>query len=139
GCQEAQRMGAAIARYEALLRAMITASGGVVFKTVGDAIYAAFASALDAVRAAVDGQQAIAAEAWDTSTALQVRMALHSGVVEVRGGDYFGLQLSRIVRLLAAGHGGQIPPPQATQRCVPGRAGADVALASLARVHSQQP
>src|SRR5262249_48006359 len=41
--------GAAIARHEAILRAVIQASGGVVFKTVGDAIYAAFASALDAV------------------------------------------------------------------------------------------
>src|SRR5262245_14636805 len=85
--QNLQTMGAAVARHEALLRAVITASGGVVFKTVGDAIYTAFASALDAVRAAVEGQHAIAAEAWDTSTALRVRMALHSGVVEVRQGD----------------------------------------------------
>jgi class 3 adenylate cyclase len=116
--QNAQTMGVALARLEALLRAVITASGGVVFKTVGDAIYAAFASALDAVRAAVEGQRAIAAEPWDTSTALHVRMALHSGVVEVRQGDYFGLQLSRIARLLAAGHGGQILLSQATQELV---------------------
>src|SRR5262249_31723785 len=85
--QDPQRMGAAIARDEAILRAVIAASGGVVFKTVGDALYAAFASALDAVRAAVAGQHAIAAETWDTSTALHVRMALHSGVVEERNGD----------------------------------------------------
>ena len=94
---------------------MITATGGVVFKTVGDAIYAAFASALDAVRAAVDGQRAIAAEPWNTTTPLHVRMALHSGVVEERNGDYFGLPLSRIARLLAAGHGGQIVLSQTTQ------------------------
>src|SRR5262245_62768669 len=98
----------AILRHEALLREAIMESSGVVFKTVGDALYAAFASALDAVRAAVEGQWAIAAEPWDTRPALHVRMALHSGVVEVRNGDYFGLQLSRIARLLAAGHGGQI-------------------------------
>src|SRR5262245_9472640 len=48
-----QTMGATIARHEAILRQAITASGGVVFKTAGDAIYAAFASALDAVYAAV--------------------------------------------------------------------------------------
>src|SRR5262245_61197501 len=54
--QNAQTMGAAIARHEAILRAVIMAAGGVVFKTVGDAIHAAFASALDAVRAAVEGQ-----------------------------------------------------------------------------------
>ena len=97
---------------------VITASSGVVFKTVGDAIYAAFASALDAVRAAVDGQQAVAAEPLDTRTPLQVRMALHSGVVEARDGDYFGLPLSRIARLLAAGHGGQILLSQTTQELV---------------------
>ena len=38
--------------------------------------------------------------AWETSTPLQVRMALHSGVVEQRNGDYFGLPLSRTARLL---------------------------------------
>ncbi|MFL5803639.1 MAG: AAA family ATPase, partial [Roseiflexaceae bacterium] len=116
--QNAQTMGAAVARHEAILRAVITAAGGVVFKTLGDAVYAAFASALDAVRAAVDGQRAIAAEPWDVATPLHVRMALHSGVVEERNGDYFGLPLSRIARILAAGHGGQIVLSQATQELV---------------------
>jgi predicted ATPase/class 3 adenylate cyclase len=116
--QYSQTMGPAIARHETLLRAVIMASGGVVFKTVGDAIYAAFASALDAVQAAVAGQQAIEAEPWDTTTTLHVRMALHSGVVEKRNGDYFGLPLSRIARLLAAGHGGQILLSQTTQDLV---------------------
>jgi predicted ATPase/class 3 adenylate cyclase len=116
--QNPQTMGPAIARHEAILREVITTAGGVVFKTVGDAIYTAFASALDAVRAAVEGQHAIAAEPWGTSTALRVRMALHSGVVEERGGDYFGLPLSRIARILDAGHGGQILLSQATVELV---------------------
>jgi predicted ATPase len=101
-------MGACVARHEALLREAITAAGGVVFKTVGDAVYAAFASALDAVSAAVAGQRALSTEAWNLSSPLLIRMALHSGVVEARGGDYLGLPLSRVARLLAAGHGGQI-------------------------------
>src|SRR5262245_24493796 len=41
--QNPQTMGAALARHESILRAVIPASGGVVFKTVGDAIYTAFA------------------------------------------------------------------------------------------------
>ncbi|HJZ49315.1 MAG TPA: AAA family ATPase, partial [Roseiflexaceae bacterium] len=131
--QNAQTMGAAIARHEALLRAVITASGGVVFKTVGDAIYTAFASALDAVRAALEGQRAIAAEPWDTATALRVRMALHSGVVEERQGDYFGLPLSRIARLLAAGHGGQILLSQATQELVREQLAPELTLRHLGR------
>src|SRR5262245_59274650 len=131
--QNPQTMGAAIARHEALLRAVITASGGVVFKTVGDAIHAAFASALDAVQAAVEGRQAIAAEPWGTSTALRVRMALHSGVVEARQGDYFGLPLSRIARLLAAGHGGQILLSQATVELVREQLAPELTLRHLGR------
>src|SRR5262249_183486 len=110
-----QTMGPAIARHEAILRDVIAHAGGVVFKTVGDARYAAFASALDAVQAAVDGQHALATESWGTTSPLRVRMALHSGVVVERGGDYFGLPLSRIARLLAAGHGGQILLSQTAQ------------------------
>src|SRR5262249_5586286 len=131
--QNPQGMGAAIARQEAILREAMTAVGGVVFKTVGDAIYAAFGSALDAVQAAVEGQHAIAAEAWDTSTPLQVRMALHSGVVEERGGDYFGLPLSRIARLLAAGHGGQILLSQATEVLVREQLSPELTLRHLGR------
>jgi class 3 adenylate cyclase len=131
--QNPQMMGAAIARHEAILREVITASGGVVFKTVGDAIYAAFASALDAVRVAVEGQRAVEAEAWDTSTPLQVRMALHSGVVEERGGDYFGLPLSRTARLLDAGHGGQILLSQATVELVREQLALELTLRHLGR------
>src|SRR5262245_3008048 len=39
--QHPQAMGAAVARHEALLREAITNAGGVVFKTVGDAVCAA--------------------------------------------------------------------------------------------------
>jgi class 3 adenylate cyclase/predicted ATPase len=131
--QNPQRMGAAIARHEAILRAVIMTSGGVVFKTVGDAIYAAFASALDAVQAAVEGQRTLAAEPWDTTTALRVRMALHSGVVEQRRGDYFGLPLSRIARLLAAGHGGQILLSQTTVELVREQMAPELALRHLGR------
>src|SRR6185295_20214711 len=74
-----------------------------------------------------------AAEPWGTSTALQVRMALHSGVVEVRNGDYFGLQLSRIARLLAAGHGGQILLSQATQELVREQLAPELTLRHLGR------
>jgi class 3 adenylate cyclase len=103
-----QAMGAAVARHEAILRDAIASAGGVVFKTVGDAVYAAFASPLDAATAALDGQRALRAEPWGATGALHVRMALHTGVVEEQAGDYFGLPLSRVARILAAGHGGQV-------------------------------
>jgi len=113
-----QAMGAAVARHEALLREAIASAGGVVFKTVGDAIYAAFGSALDALRAALAGQRALRAEPWGATGPLHVRMALHTGVVVERAGDYLGLPLSRIARLLAAGHGDQVLLSHVTQELV---------------------
>ncbi len=46
-------IGAALARHNRLLRDAISAHGGVVFKTVGDAVCAAFATAPAAVAAAL--------------------------------------------------------------------------------------
>src|SRR4051794_3975970 len=113
-----QVMGTVIARHEALLRERITAAGGMIFKQIGDAICAAFASAQDAVIAALAAQRALHSEAWGAIGPLGVRMALHTGIVEERGGDYFGLPLSRIARLLSAGHGGQILLSLATEQLV---------------------
>ena len=100
-------MRAALARHDALLRHCIGAHDGHVFKTVGDAFCAAFHTASDALAAALDAQRALHRERWPEAAKLRVRMALHTGAVEVRDGDYFGAPLNRVARLLAAGHGGQ--------------------------------
>jgi predicted ATPase/class 3 adenylate cyclase/Tfp pilus assembly protein PilF len=97
----------ALHRHDSLLHGAITSAGGHVFKTVGDAFCAAFASASQALVAAVNAQRAILAQSWDGVGTLRVRMAVHSGNVVERGGDYFGPTLNRVARLLAIGHGGQ--------------------------------
>jgi hypothetical protein len=58
-------------------------------------------------------------------------MALHTGVVEERGGDYIGLPLSRVARLLSAGHGGQILLSLATEQLVREHLPPQVALLNL--------
>jgi predicted ATPase/class 3 adenylate cyclase len=98
----------ALARHDALLHAAIETNGGTVFKTMGDAFCAAFANALDAIAAALAAQRALHDEPWGQIGTVRVRMALHAGTAEERGGDYFGPPLNRVARLLAAGHGGQI-------------------------------
>jgi TolB-like protein/class 3 adenylate cyclase/Tfp pilus assembly protein PilF len=103
----AEAMRAALARHDALLRHCIDDHHGHVFKTGGDAFCAAFHTAPDALAAALQAQRALQREPWPESAKLKVRMALHSGAVELRGGDYFGASLNRVARLLAAGHGGQ--------------------------------
>jgi len=58
---EAQRetMGAALARHDALLRQCVAAHRGQVFKTAGDSFCTVFATATDAVNAALAAQQAL--------------------------------------------------------------------------------
>jgi class 3 adenylate cyclase len=128
-------MGVAVAQHEALLRDAITAAGGVVFKTVGNAVYAAFASALEAVTAAVAGQRALSAEAWGLPSPLRTRMALHTGVVEERGGEYVGPAVRRVARLLDAGHGGQILLSLATEELVREQLPPDLTLRDLGIHH----
>jgi TolB-like protein/class 3 adenylate cyclase/tetratricopeptide (TPR) repeat protein len=101
-------MGAALARHDALLQHAIEVHGGRVFKTAGDAFFAVFPTAPQALLAAVRAQQALHAERWPANTDLHVRIALNTGAAELRAGDYFGTPLNHAARLLSAGHGGQI-------------------------------
>ena len=88
-------MRTALARHDCILRQSIEANGGSVFKTVGDAFYAAFPIALSAMVAAVKAQRLLQAESWGETGPLKVRIALHTGTAEERGGDYFGSSLNR--------------------------------------------
>src|SRR5579871_3380539 len=106
--QHPQAMRVALPRHDALLRETIEANRGIVFKTVGDAFCAAFATAPDALKAALAAQQRLLSEVWPEPATLRVRMALHTGVAELWDNDYFGQPLNRVARLLGAGHGGQI-------------------------------
>jgi predicted ATPase/class 3 adenylate cyclase len=106
--QHPQAMATAVARHDAILRTAITEHGGVVFKTVGDAFCAAFATVLPAVEAALAGQRALRDEPWADIDALRVRMAIHAGDADERDDDYFGPAVNRVARLLSTGHGGQV-------------------------------
>src|SRR5262249_43261996 len=82
--QQPEAMRHALARHDACLRDAIERHGGHVFKTVGDAFHAAFASAPEAVAAALDAQRCLLAEDWAPLETLRVRMALHTGAAELR-------------------------------------------------------
>jgi predicted ATPase/class 3 adenylate cyclase len=104
-----QAMSADLARHDALLSQAVEAHGGRVFKRVGDAFCAVFPTVGQALQAALQAQLSLHAEPWsEARSPLRVRMALHVGAVEARGGEYYGQPLNRVARLLSAGHGGQI-------------------------------
>jgi predicted ATPase len=99
----------AIERHDAILRRAIESNDGYVFRTEGDAFRAVFSTAPQALMAALSAQRALVAEPWPAEIApLLVRMALHTGAIEARDGDYAGPSLNRMARLLSACHGGQI-------------------------------
>jgi len=101
-------MSEALTRHDELVRHAIEAHGGFVFKVVGDAFCAAFATAPSALAAAVHAQRDLMAADFSSVNDLRVRMALHTGEAQERGGDYFGRAVNRVARLLGVGHGGQV-------------------------------
>ncbi len=90
-----------LSRHNTVLRDAIEGAGGVVFKTVGDAFCAAFATPDRALNAAIAAQRQLI-------PVVPVRMALHSGTAVERDGDYFGPTLNRVARLMDLAHGRQI-------------------------------
>ena len=86
--EQKQAMSEALKSHDRLVREAIDTNGGYVFSTAGDGFAVAFASAVDAISAAVDAQRAILEDQAPLS--LGVRMGIHTGEATLRDGDYFG-------------------------------------------------
>jgi predicted ATPase/class 3 adenylate cyclase len=114
-------MVAAVNRHMVLLRRAIESNDGVLYKSVGDAVQAAFSTAPAALAAAVAGQRALLDEKWGATGPLRVRMALHAEEATPDStGDYLAPALNRLARLLSAGSGGQILLSQTIQQLTRG-------------------
>ena len=134
-------MGAVLSRHDALLALAVAGRGGEVVKHLGDGIFAAFAGG-DPMGCALDIQRRVAAEDWGDVGELRVRVALHAGEAEERGGDFFGPAVNRCTRLLAVGWGGQIlVTPEVAGSCAlpPGAAVLDLGVHVLKDVAEPQP
>jgi predicted ATPase len=95
-----------------IVRDAVERHAGAEVGTEGDSFFVAFASAKEAVAAAAEAQQALAAGP------VRVRMGLHTGEAWPSAGDYTGLDVHRAARICAAGHGGQVLLSQATRDLV---------------------
>ena len=98
----------ALATHDGIVRDAIESHDGYIFSTGGDSFAAAFGDPLDAVRAALDAQHALSLAQWGEVEPLRVRMALDTGLAELRDGDYFGPPLNRAARIEELANGGQI-------------------------------
>ncbi|HEV7810970.1 MAG TPA: adenylate/guanylate cyclase domain-containing protein, partial [Candidatus Limnocylindrales bacterium] len=129
--QSPDQMRSALARHDAILRAAIAASEGEVVKSTGDGMMAVFEQPLAALTASIGAQRALRAEAWPDACAIRVRMGIHTGPAESRGGDYFGPTVNRTARIMAAGHGGQVLVSAASADLLGGVVPGDLRLRDL--------
>lgn len=130
---EAGAMAVALARHDELIEHVVTSRGGRLIKTrgEGDATFSVFERPSAAASAAVELQDAIAHEPWALRQPIRVRVALHTGEVELRDGDYFGRAVNRVARLRSLAEGGQILCSGATAELVIDSLADDVVLTDL--------
>jgi predicted ATPase/class 3 adenylate cyclase len=132
--EQPEAMRPALARHDALARAVVERHRGALVKTTGDGIHAVFTDPLDAVRAVVDLQQAVGDPVATAGLSLRVRCGIHAGVVEHRDADYFGTAVNRAARIMSAAHGGQMLISQSVADLVEGRLPAAMTLRDLGAV-----
>lgn len=106
--QHRQPMAAAVARHDEIIRACVVAHRGYVFATGGDSFGVAFHRANDAIAWAAAVQDQISVEAWPPDSPIRVRIGMHTGEADERGGDYYGPAVNTAARVGDSGHGGQV-------------------------------
>ena len=130
---DADAMAVALARHDELVEQVVTSRGGRLIKTrgEGDATFSVFERASAAAAAAIELQDAIFHEPWGLQDPMRIRVALHTGEVELRDGDYFGRAVNRAARLRSLAIGGQILCSGAIAELVVDSLPDDVVLADL--------
>jgi len=140
-------MQAALADHDTLLRRTVASFGGWIVKGIGDGVHAVFENATDAVAACLAAQREFRSLAVSSSSrvksaspetalphALKVRMGLHTGVAQLRNGDYFGAASNRAARIASVAHGDQILLSAATAERVRSQLPTGISLRDIGEV-----
>ena len=102
--------------HRVVVRAALSRHAGVEVDTQGDAFFAAFPRASDAVAAADEIRDGLG------DGPVRVRIGIHTGEPLVTPEGYVGLDVHRAARIAAAAHGGQVVLSQTTRDLLdPGR------------------
>lgn len=111
---------AALALHDSVVDTAAASNNGVSVKPrgEGDSRFLVFPTAIDGVTAAVDIQRDLAMVDWPLPEPVLVRIALHTGVADLRSGDYYGSAVNRAARLRAVAHGGQTVISAATHELI---------------------
>jgi class 3 adenylate cyclase len=126
-----ERWDEALAAHNRILREAFAEAGGQEVDRQGDAFFAVFARARNAVAAATSAQHALAAEQWPGGADVRVRMGIHTGEPSIGGEGYLGVDVVRAARICAAAHGGQVLVSETTRALVGGEDLKDLGLHHL--------
>src|SRR6266699_4018669 len=118
-----------------LLRTAFHTYHGQEVDAQGDAMFAAFARASDALEASVAAQRELALHSWPGAEAVRVRMGLHTGEPSRVVEGYVGLDVHYAARVMSAAHGGQVLLSQTTRDLVEHDLPAGVSLRDLGEHH----
>ena len=101
--------------------------------TEGDSFFCVFVDPAAALRAAVGVVRSMATHSWPEEGRVSVRIGLHTGDGVLGGDNYVGLDVHRVARISAAGHGGQILLSERTSSLVENQLPEGVQLRRLGR------
>lgn len=110
-------MAASLAEHDRILEDSIKEQEGFVFSTAGDSFAAAFHTPGAALAAAMRAQLGLFSETWP-GPPIRVRIGVHTGTSYERAGDYFGPDVNRAARIMAAANAGQVLVSGATAQLV---------------------
>ena len=101
---------AVMVRHHRIVHDAVEAHGGrrPTDQGEGDAVFAAFTAASDAVEAVLEFQRALEEEPWPEGIVLRDRVGIHAGEVVEQDGNLFGPDVHRAARIRSLGAGGQV-------------------------------
>jgi DNA-binding NarL/FixJ family response regulator/class 3 adenylate cyclase len=115
GLLEAESYKRVMADHRGLVRSAVEAAGGQEVDRRGGELLAVFERPRAAVEAAVEIQRAHRGHDWGGAEGIRARVGIHTGEPILAEDSYLGLDVHRVVRLCAAGHGDQILLSQTTR------------------------
>jgi class 3 adenylate cyclase len=103
-----------LSRHRELLVEAFTSRGGRVVDDSGDANFAVFENAEDAIGAALGAQRAVAEEPWPDGAKVRIRIGIHTGDAFAVGNRFVGLAIHEAARVCEAAEAGQILVSEST-------------------------
>jgi class 3 adenylate cyclase/WD40 repeat protein/energy-coupling factor transporter ATP-binding protein EcfA2 len=122
-----------LVRHDERIAGVVEAHGGRFLMSMGegDSTVSVFASATQAVRAAIAATRALADEPWLDGGPVRARFGLHTGEAQRRGGVYFGTAVNLAARVRGEAGGGEILLSETTAALVSARLPAGCTIVDL--------